>query len=244
LTTVTTINSTLNLAYQISEKTSTESDFRRVQFDYNSANLVGYTEYNTEDWFNYNLTPALPVSVGGLAGYDAVAVAHRNQTYGQLRVRVRYTLSAKLALDASAGGELRAYDSGQSDTTTPVFSLTASYQLARRTLLSVTGSRQKYAFIFNGYNYLTTGANVYLTQDLTDRFTARASAGVESLQYLTTKHGLKNYTDQFYYARLDVEAKIIRHLTGQMYYSWKTWQSSVNGNVPDNQVGMNLTLKY
>ena len=103
------ISSALSAAYQFGDKTSLETNFRRVSVGYNQAGLIGYTEYNTEDWFNYEVAEDLPVSLGVVAGADDVA-NHQDQTYEQLRVRARYSYTEKLAFDVSGGGELRQFE--------------------------------------------------------------------------------------------------------------------------------------
>jgi len=238
------IPTTLSAAYQFGDKTSMESDFRRISVAYDQTGLIGYTEYNTEDWFNYELSESMPVSVGVLAGYDAVAASHQDQTYEQLRARARYYFTEKLTFDVSVGGEVRQYENGESDTFSPVFSLTGSYRPAERTTVSLTGYRQQNASIFNGYNYTSTGATLALSQGITDRFTAEASVGYYILDYQSITSALINYSDDYYTARLGLTAKIVRHLVGQIYYNLTSIQSPVSGDINDNQIGVNLTLSY
>ena len=200
---VETITSALSAAYQIGDATSMESDFRRFSIGYDTPALVGYTEYNTENWFNYAVAPDLPISLGVLAGQDDVA-NHQDQTYEQLRARARYNYTEKLVFDVSAGGELRQYENGASDTLSAVFTLAAEYHPAVRTTLSLTGSRQQYASILNNYNYASTGATLGVQQGITDRFTAALSAGYYSIDYLPISKGLASYTGDYYIARISL----------------------------------------
>jgi hypothetical protein len=241
--TVETISSTLAAAYQIGEKTSLESDFRRISVGYDSAGLIGYTEYNTENWFNYVVAEGLPVSLGVLAGSDEVA-NHQGQTYEQLRARARYNYTEKLSFDASAGGELRQYDNGSPDTLTPVFSIAGEYRPVERTSLRLTGYRQQYASILNNYYYTSTGATLGVRQGITDRFTANLSVGYYTLDYTPSSGVLVKYTDDYYTARVSLEAKIIRHLNGQIFYQLISRQSPAAGNINDHQAGVQLTLSY
>ena len=244
LATTETIATALSAAYQFGEKTSLDSNFRRLSIGYDQPGLTGYTEYNTEDWLNYQVTESMPVSLGVLAGYDEVAASHQNQTYEQLRARVRYNYTEKLVFDISGGGELRQYENGKSATFSPVFNLTGAYRPAERTTVSLTGYRQQNASIFNGYNYTVTGAALSLSQGITDRFTAEASVGYSILDYAPITSALANYTDDYITARIGLEAKILRHLNGQIYYNHISIQSPVGGDRNDNQIGVNLTLSY
>ena len=159
-----------------------ETNFRRVSVGYNQAGLIGGTEYNTEDWLNYQVAEDLPVSVGVVAGREYVS-NNQDQTYEQLRVRARYSYTEKLAFDVSGGGELRQFQSGNPQSFSPVFSVAATYNLAVRTTLSLVGSEQKYASDLNGYNYTSTGATFEVSQGITDRFTANFSVGYYALDY-------------------------------------------------------------
>ena len=242
-TTVESISSALSAAYQFGNGTSMESNLRRTSMGYESPNLTGYTEYNTEDWFNYEVAPDLPVSLGVLAGQDDVA-NHQDQTYEQLRARARYNYTEKLVFDVSVGGELRQFENGTPEKLSPVFTLTGFYRPTERTTLTLTGSRQQYASIFNGYNYAVTGAAFEVRQGITDRFTAALSAGYYSIDYTATDKELTQYTGDYYVPRLSLEAKIVRHLNGKIYYQFLSSRSQANSGVNDNQTGAQLTLSF
>jgi hypothetical protein len=242
-TTVESIPTTLSAAYQFGDKTSMESDLRRISTGYAAPGLIGYTEYNIEDWFNYKLEEDLPVSLGVLAGVDEVA-NHQGQTYEQLRARARYIHTEKLNFDVSVGGELRQYENGNPSTLFPVFTIVGEYRLSEWTTLRLTGYRQLYASIFNGYNYASTGATLEVRHGFTDRFSAALSAGYYSLEYTRVTGPLITHTDGYYSARISLDAKIIPHLTGQIFCQWLSRQSQFNGSLNDEQAGAQLTLGF
>ena len=241
--TVETISSALSAACQIGDTTSLESNFRRVSVDYQTRGLTGYTEYNTEDWFNYEVEPDLPVSLGVLAGQDDVT-GRQDQTYEQVRARARYTHTEKLQFDVSAGGELRQYQNGNPGTLRPVFTVAAEYRPAERTTLRLTASRQQYASINNGYNYAATGAGLEVRQGITDRFIAALSSGYYSEDFTGLSRGTISYTGDYYIARISLEAKIVRHLKGQIFYQLISSRAQTSSVVNDNQTGVQLTLSY
>lgn len=241
--TVETITTALSAGYQLGEAASIESDFRRLSIGYDQEGLTGYTEYNTEDWFNYDVAEDLPVSVGVLAGLDNVA-NHQNQTYEQLRARARYNYTEKLVFDVSGGGELRQYENGKHATLNPVFSVAGEYRPGVRTTLRLTAFRQQYASIFNGYNYDSTGATLEARQGITERFTAALTGGYYDLDFTSTGGGAAKYTADYYFVRLAFEAKIVRHLSGQVFYQFLNNQSHVSGDISDDQTGAQLTLSY
>ena len=241
--TVETISSALSAAYQLGDSTSLESNFRRISVGYDQTGLTGYTEYNTEDWFNYQLKENVPISLGVLAGEDVVA-NHQDQTYEQLRARARYNYTEKLAFDVSGGGELRQYEDGNPATLSPVFTVAGEYRPTERTTVRLTGLRQQYASIFNGYNYALTGASLEGRQGITDRFIAALSVSYYNINYTPTIRGLTQSTGDYYIARVSLEAKIVHHLTGQIYYQLLSSQTQLGGNLMDDQTGVQLTLGF
>ena len=143
----------------------------------------------------------------------------RIKPYEQLRARARYNYTEKLAFDVSAGGELRQYENGKiRHAFSRVHPRRRIPALPNAPTLRLTGSRQQYASIYNGYNYASTGAALEVRQGITDRFTASLSAGYYSLDFTPVSSGLTKYTGDYYTARISLEAKIVRHLTGQIFY--------------------------
>jgi hypothetical protein len=242
-TTIETIPTMLLGAYQFGQKTSLESDWRRISTDYGSPGLIGYTEYNTEDWFNYEMEEGLPVSLGVLAGLDAVA-NHQDQDYIQWRARARYVYTEKLIFDVSGGAELRQFENGKSDTLSPVFTIAGNYRLTERTSFVLAAFRQVYASIFNGYNYATTGATLEVRQEITDRFITDLSAGYYNTDFTPISGPSITHSEDYYLVHLSLEAKIVPHFTGQIFAQWLNRPSQFYGNLVDDQIGAQLTLKY
>src|ERR1035437_2937557 len=86
--------------------------------------------------------------------------------------------------------------------------------------------------------------NTGLRQGITDRSTADLSVGYYTLDYAPTSGALIKYTDEYYTARIGLEAKIIRHLTGKIFYQLISRLSGVGGGINDNQAGVQLILSY
>jgi hypothetical protein len=139
---------------------------------------------------------------------------------------------------------LRQYENGLPETLSPVFTIAGDYRLAERTSLRLTGSRQVYAAIYNDYNYATTGATVEVRQGITDRYTAAVVAGYYGLNFTPITRALTEYTGDYYLVRISLEAKIAQHLTGQVFYQFLSSQAQLNGDVNDNQTGVQATLSF
>jgi hypothetical protein len=242
-TTVETIPTQLSAAYQFGDKLSAESDVGRTSINYSSAGLTGYTEYNTQDWVNYAAAEKLSASIGVLAGWDLVS-GGQDQTYEQLRARARYLYTDKLTFDVSAGGELREYENGKGDTLTPVFTLAGQYQVAERTWLRVSGMRQPSAAIFDGYNFVNTGATFEFRQGITDRFTIALSLGYDDVSYTGVAAPSSTHNDSFVIPRIEADAKIYRHVTGLVFYQLISRGSQYLGNLTDDTAGVQVNLAF
>jgi len=242
-TDVQTVSTYISAAYKFDDKASFESDFQRVGVEYYQSGLTGFAEYKTENWLNYAVSDNLPVSLGVVAGLDDVA-GGQNQTFQQLRLRCRYNFTQKTTFDASAGGEFRQFENGLPETFLPVFDIACQYQFAERTWLKVSASRQQYASIYNGYNYASTGVALEVRQGITDRLTAALTSGYYSLDFSPINNTLAAYSGYYYIARISLEAKIARHLTGQIFYQGVSSHSQVNGDYTDNQTGLQFTLNF
>jgi cell division protein FtsI/penicillin-binding protein 2 len=192
---------------------------------------------------NYALQENLHGSLGVLAGWDDVG-NHQDQTFEQVRARVRYNYTEKVNFDVSAGGELREYQNGHSAALDPVFSLAGKYLPSERTTVALIGYRQQVASIYNGYYYADTGANLSLQQEIVYICTLDISMGYHVLNYTPINNQTSQYTDSFYDAKVGVEFHIIKHLSGQMFYQMIQRTSAVNGNVTENQVELSLTCRY
>jgi hypothetical protein len=238
------ISTTISGAYRFGDRTSFESNLQRYNIDYDSPNLTGYTEYGTENWLNYNFQENLHGSLGVLAGVDEVD-DYQNQVFEQIRARLRYSYTEKLFFDVSAGGELRQYENGHSDTLDPVFNMTGKYFATKRTTLAVVASRQQIASIYNGYYYADTGAAISLRQEIVRYCAVNLSTGYHDLNYTPTdNHVGPQYSDSYYDARISVEFNIATHFSGQIYYRVLNLASELYGNVDDQQVGARLTYRF
>jgi len=125
-----------------------------------------------------------------------------------------------------------------------VFTISGSYRPTERTLLSLTGYRQQYASIYNGFNYASTGATLGVRQGITDRFSAGVSAGYYDLDFTSVSGPSSTHSDGYYTARMSLDTKIARHLTSQIFYQWTDRQSQYDGDMNENQAGVQLILSY
>lgn len=240
-----TYNTALTFGMQLSGKTSLESKFTRTSIEYeNRRNFTSYVNYSLENWLNWQYSQKLNLAAGITAGmYDIEN--QPNQNYEQFRVRGRYHILEKLWIDGSAGIQLRQFDTDRSSTTEPVFSLSASYSPRPTTVISLMASRQEYASVFSGYNYLSTSIGADIYQQIGRRYTATVYGGISRYDYLATFAGTSlDHSNDYYYTGLSFKARIAKHLEGTFFYTYRQ-ENYYNGQTfSNNQVGMQFMLSY
>ncbi|HON06937.1 MAG TPA: hypothetical protein PLW02_02430 [Verrucomicrobiota bacterium] len=238
-------NTALKYGIQLSGKTSLESKFSRISTDYeNRKDFSSYVDYSIQNWLNWQYSQKLNLSAGVIAGmYDIEK--QPNQTYEQFRARARYYIFERLWIDGSVGMQLRQFDTDRSSTTEPVFTLSASYSPRDRTVISLSASRQEYASVYSGYNYLSTsiGANVY--QQIGKRYTAIIGGGFSRYDYIATFTGKSlDRSDDYFYTGLSFKARITKHLDGSFFYTYRQENYYNGATYANNQVGIQFMFNY
>lgn len=173
----------LEAIYAISDKTSLDVDAGLNFLHYQSQ--IGSQEFLNHNWVNYNLTPKLNVGVGaafGVLNPDSGGT----QPYQQGLFRVRFASTAKLTFNADGGVEFRQFSNGGTRVT-PVFGLSASYEVAPGTRLSINGARNvTNSSAINGDNYTATRLGVEVNQHLIGRLSFTMEGGYENDTYSQT----------------------------------------------------------
>jgi hypothetical protein len=159
--------------------------------------------------------------------------------------RARYQFGERLSADLSAGGQVRQYESGRHQTIEPVFSLTGYYRPTETTALWLAGYRREQAAIFNGANYITTGATLGARQQLLDRLFLSMDLAYSTFDYLgTAQNAVTSRTDHYAVAKLGFEVHFSHHLVGNAFYQFRTLNSNQYDGFNNNQIGAQLTWAY
>jgi hypothetical protein len=185
-------------------------------------------EWSTMDWVNYQVVPRFTVGFGIGFTYDQVS-SSSDMTAERFQGRVNYRLAEKLTLTLSGGLENRQFlDSDQSDLLTPIFSLSALYQLFEHTGLSATAQRTVSPSYYSGAVSEATSLNAGLHQGLPYNLVLSVSAGYTT----TTYHSAENTfnaasSDSYDYTSVDVRLGRALFTRGSisLFYQ-KTWVSS------------------
>src|SRR5205085_4928745 len=123
----------------------------------------------------------------GLAFGTLKADGGSEQTFERASVRVAYELTAKVRALATLGYELR--KAGDTSTSTPVFTVGASWNPRERTSVTLTADRQIVnSAAESNVNFTSTSVMLNVAQQIGSRYNASLGLGWENASYqaLTT----------------------------------------------------------
>ena len=244
-----TVPTLLMSGYQLSEKTTAEVNLSRTAVSYEqNQGLADYTDWNWDNWLNYQYSPRLNLSLGANLGMLELP-SQPSQTYETLLARARYRYGARVIVDGSVGVQLRQYQGGVINTTEPVFNFIVHYQASDNTSFGLTCFRREAASVTFGYDYFSTGISLSLRQRLTDRYYVSLDGTYYDTAYLATSPDLAtteqaHRNDNFYEIKPALEVRFAHHLIGSLYYLFRAFQSSQPGGWGDNQIGTRLTWSF
>jgi len=198
--------------YLINEQFSLEALGDQIFAHYQNA--IGSNTFINHNWLNYNFTPKLVVSAGGAFGLLQPDTGG-TQTFEQGLVRLQFASTDKLYFNGDAGFEVRQFPGGKGIRVTPVFDLSANYQLFPGTTLGLSGARNvTYSASVTGSNYTATSVSANITQHLVGNWYIGLGAGFENDSYFQVS-GARPGTTQ----RQDNYVIFQPNLT----YRWNDW---------------------
>jgi Putative beta-barrel porin 2 len=233
-----------NLSERVSFDVDTDLTFSHYQHQIGSKELVNH------DWLNYNLTPKVTVGVGMAFG-ALQPESGGTQNYQQGLIRARFVSTAKLTFNGNAGVEFREFPSGTK--VTPVFGLSADYQLFPGTRLSISGSRSvTNSALVGSDNYTATRVSADISQHLIGNFFLSLDVGYENDAYSQTT-GISTGSTAIIAQRQDnyffIRPRLIYHLKDWADISVWYFYRDNESNVPtsafrDNQVALEVGLGF
>ena len=240
-------------SYDISDKTFLNSEFHYLRDDFNT--LISSDEIYGNLFFNYKYSPKLAFGIGGGGGFNTVDIGP-DSTFEQGLLRVQYQLTGKISLNATAGVEVRQFDSNvggsRGDEVSGVYEIGAVYQPFDGTVITLRGSsRVLNSAVVADADYLATNVLLGVRQRLLGRVYVGFTAGYEHAHYFPTINGVGGAAsgdDNYYLIEPAVDVMVTRWFTVGAYYLYRTNDSS---RPPDdrfsyyeNQVGMRASFTY
>ena len=245
-------STSLNAGYQIGSKASLSFGinqyFRFVAQTISSEALTDTREWSTADWFNYQFAPRLITSAGVGFTYDNMA-AGPDMLSEQVQGRIIWHLYNKLQFELSGGLNNQQFvGSHAPDLLSPIFSVSARYQLFETTSLSLTGSRTVSPAYFQGASSEVTGVNAGLRQRLLGRFYLDLGGGYNTTSYNSTTGGQLQTTATDYTRTLfnvGLSTVLLKGVTASASYQIGYGSStSALYNYTTRQAGLTLGYRF
>ena len=249
-TSVNIYRTNLGASYDLTDRTFLSSEFRYIRDDFNT--LISSDEIYGNLFFNYKYSPKLAFGLGAAGGFNTVD-AGPDQTFEQGLLRVQYQLTGKIALNASAGVEVRQFDSSDSgsrgDHVSGVYEIGAVYQPFDGTVITLRGSsRVLNSAIVADADYLATNVLLGVRQRLLQRVYLGFTAGYEHAHYFPTVNGVTGAAerdDDYFLIEPAVDVMVTRWFTVGAYYLYRTNDSPIaRFDYYENQVGVRASFTY
>ena len=243
-----TYNTRMNASYDLSGKTFLSTGFDSLITEYNSSSLFSSANVSENVFINYRYSDKVVFGFGGTGGYDFVDAPNPNQSFEQANLRVGYQATGKISLNFSGGVEFRQFENNsRSQYISPVFELSANYQLSDATSFALSGSRRTYnSGVLAGQDFAGTTIAVGLHQRLLQRFHVGVSGGYQNSDYFSTVNSVAaTRQDNYHFIEPSLDFSITRFWTIGGYYLHRQNDSSFQFfKFDDNQVGLRTALTF
>jgi hypothetical protein len=230
--------------YDYSDKTTFDAEFLQNTQVYKS--YLNQYDYRLKLGGDYRILPKVKIGGEGVAGILDVANGPL-QYYQQLRGRLRYEATGKLAFKSSAGIEFRQFQGESELKIEPVFSLGLEYTPFDGTLISLTGYRDVIGSnSLEAQNYVATGVQLSIQQRVLQKFFVGIAFGYENDTYFATESDVSSdRVDNYIFARPSISYNIADWVKTGVFYEYRNNDSNISSNsFYDNRVGVELNLAF
>jgi hypothetical protein len=236
-------------SYDLSDKTFISGGIIYRRQDFNT--LISSDEFSGNLFFNYKYSPRLAFGIGGSGGYRTVDLGP-DETFEQGLLRVQYQATGKIAVNASAGVEVRQFDnfngfSSRSDHISGVYEIGATYQPFDGTVITLRGSSRVLSSATVAFNdFLATNILLGVRQRLLQRVFVGFTGGYEHAHYFDTVPGLNiSRDDDYFLIEPAVDVMVTRWFTVGAYWLYRTNESPIaRFDYHENQAGMRASFTY
>jgi len=179
--------------------------------------------WSNQNWYNRALTEAISAGLGVGVGYDLLDPG-TDMFSERLHGKIAGSLGRKVTYSIIGGAELRQFVESDAPTkVSPLVSATLTYQILRKTSLFIGFDHSIDTSYFTDQFTQNSSVNGVLTQILSDRWTASASASFRASDYLSTLAEAPSIrTDNTVFASVSLSWKILRQLSVTLSYSFRS----------------------
>lgn len=224
----------LRLIRQHSEKTSL--DFELTQrTNYYPENLSS-SYYEAVAGFDYQLFPKTRAGLETVFGLAQVQDSP-DMWYQTLNGRFKYFLTGKTLLNATGGLQFNEYvGGGEPLRLVPVFSIGAEHALFNKTRLNLVAYRNLQASpSIVDQDYIATGGEIGISQDLTSKLQIGFTAGFENDTYVANSAATDaTRVDNFYFFRPSITYEFLKYLKASLSYEYRANDSNISTDTWNN----------
>lgn len=224
----------LRLIRQQSEKTSL--DFEVTQrTNYYPENLSS-SYYETVAGFDYQIFPKTRAGLEAIFGLAQVQDSP-DMWYQTLNGRFEYLLTGKTLLKATGGLQFNEYiGGGEPLRLVPVFSIGAEHALFNKTRLNLVAYRNLQASpSIADQDYIATGGEIGVSQDLTSKLQIGFTTGFENDTYVANSAATDaTRVDNFYFFRPSITYEFLKYLKASLSYEYRANDSSISTDTWNN----------
>jgi hypothetical protein len=240
----------LTAIYQMSSAASLELGanqfFRVTSQTVPGESLTDTRSWSSMDWFNYRFSGKIAAALGAGFGYDNVS-AGSDMTSEQIQGRIIWQPGAKLTFSASGGAEIRqVLDSDAPDLVTPIFGVSAQYQLFESTALGLGANRVVSPSLFLNQVTEITTITVNLHQRLLKKLSLDLSGGYVQSSYRFTIFGFTlAREDEGTYFNARLSAAVLKRATAAIFFQTSDNSSTASDFAfSSTQVGFELGYRF
>lgn len=228
--------------YQFTERVSAELGGYFQDDDYQDAS--GNTEYRTEAFVSYAVSPVVEFGVGVAFGLVEVENG-QNQTFERLLARGSYELTEKVAVRALAGVEYRQSDGDAEDQTNPVFEVELAYVPAELTRVGFRAFRRVTPSISAPEDSVeTTGVALTFSRTLRTGLRFLAEVGYEFADFTESGVG-GSRSDDFFFGRTGLIYNFATWGSAGVSYEYRNNDSSRSASgFTNNQITFDVSLTF
>lgn len=231
----------LRFLFQYSEKTELSAEVSQAYNDY--PNNLSSAQYEANFAFDYLLFPKTKLGLLTAVGLQPTE-GSPDMWYQSLQARLDYRVTGKMFLNASGGLQLNQYvDGGEPMRAVPVFSLGCEYQLFPKTMLSLVGYRNLQSSpSLAAQDYIATGGEIGVAQQITEKLIFELSAGYENDTYVANvAKESATRVDNFYFARPAISYSFLKYVKATLSYEYRANDSTLQADTWfDNQFVFDL----
>ncbi|PTX98030.1 hypothetical protein DB345_04115 [Spartobacteria bacterium LR76] len=234
----------LRFNYDYSDKTTFDAEFLQNTQVFKS--YLNQYDYRLKLGGDYRILPKVKLGGEGVAGILNVEDSPL-QYYQQLRARLRYEATGKLAFKVSGGIEFRQFQGMSEVKLEPVFSLGLEYKPFDGTLISLTGYRDVIGSnSLEGQNYVATGVQFSIQQRVLQKFFVGVAIGYENDTYFATESNIdSSRVDNYIFARPSISYNVAEWAKTGVFYEYRNNDSNESSSsFYDNRIGVELNLTF